>query len=137
MTYPTEPEAYEKAVHDTHNTRAAWFRDARFGLFIHYGLFASYGMGEWAQFSECYRNSEWEKQTENFKPKPGCTDEWCRLAKDAGARYAVMTTRHHEGFSLWDSKTNPYNSMNACGRDLVREFCESCRKYGLRIGLYG
>ena len=127
---------YEQECLRTQEQRIAWFKAARFGMFIHYGLFAEYGMGEWAQFHEAQRINEWEARARAFRPKEGCTDEWCRLAVEAGAKYAVMTTRHHEGFSLWDSKVNPFNSMNYCGRDLVREFCESCRKYGLKIGLY-
>lgn len=132
MTY----DEYWKTSQKDHDERIAWFRDARLGLFIHYGLFASYGMGEWAQSQECWTISEWEQMAKDFCPKPGCTDEWCKLAVEAGAKYAVLTTRHHEGFSLWDSKVNSFNSMNVCGRDLVREFTDSCRKYGLKIGLY-
>ena len=127
---------YEKYVESTRGRRMKWFKDARFGLFIHYGLYSSLGTGEWSQANENYTVDEYEKLAKTFAPKEGCCDEWCKLAKKAGARYAVFTTRHHEGFSLWDSKANPYNSVNYCGRDLVREFVEACRKYGLKIGLY-
>lgn len=127
---------YDAECEKTRSARAAWFSDARFGLFIHYGLFALDGMGEWAQFTENRKISEYESLAREFRPKEGCADEWCRLAVRAGAKYAVLTTRHHEGFCLWDSKANPFNSWNACGRDLVREFTDACRKYGLRIGLY-
>jgi alpha-L-fucosidase len=117
--------------------RIEWFRNARFGMFIHYGLFASHGMGEWAQVWENIKISDYEKLASAFCPKEGCADEWCRLAKEAGAKYAVLTTRHHEGFSLWDSKVNPFNSVNyGPHRDIVREFVDACRKYDLKIGLY-
>ena len=127
---------YEKFVASTRDERMKWFREARLGMFIHYGLYASLGTGEWSQANENYTVAEYEKLAKTFAPKEGCCDEWCALAKNMGARYAVMTTRHHEGFSLWNSKVNPYNSYNACGRDLVREFVDACRKYDLKIGLY-
>lgn len=136
MDFEEKYKAYSEETRKTHDARAAWFREARFGMFIHYGLYAIHGMGEWAQLSECRTISEWEQLASQFRPAPGCTDEWCRLAVEAGAKYAVMTTRHHEGFSLWDSKVNPFNSMKYCGRDIVAEFVASCRKYGLKIGLY-
>lgn len=135
-TYEEDLIRYESENRQEHARRAAWFSQARFGLFIHYGLFAREGLGEWVQLAEDRTIAEYEQLAAGFAPKPGCTDEWCRLAVEAGAKYAVMTTRHHEGFSLWDSKVNPYNSYRYCGRDLVREFTDSCRKYGLKIGLY-
>lgn len=126
--------AFTKASKDR---RMEWFRNARFGMFIHYGLFSSHGMGEWAQVWENIKISDYEKLASAFCPKEGCADEWCRLAKEAGAKYAVLTTRHHEGFSLWDSRVNPFNSVNyGPHRDIVREFVDACRKYDLRIGLY-
>ena len=127
---------YEKMTAATRDERMAWFREARFGIFIHYGLYSELGTGEWSQANQNYTVQEYEKLAKTFAPKEGCAREWCELAKKAGAKYVVLTTRHHEGFSLWDSKVNPYNSMNACGRDIVREFCEACREYGLKIGLY-
>jgi alpha-L-fucosidase len=105
-------------------------------MFIHYGLYAQLGTGEWSQANQNYTVDEYEKLAKTFAPKEGCVREWCALAKRAGAKYAVFTTRHHEGFSLWNSKVNPYNSYNYCGRDIVREFVDACREYGLRIGLY-
>ncbi|MBQ9748050.1 MAG: alpha-L-fucosidase [Clostridia bacterium] len=130
-------EEYFAFAKESKERRVAWFREARFGMFIHYGLFSSHGMGEWAQVWEDIKISDYEKLASAFCPKEGCADEWCRLAKEAGAKYAVLTTRHHEGFSLWDSKVNPFNSVNyGPHRDIVREFVDACRKYGLKIGLY-
>lgn len=127
---------YEKMTAETRDERMAWFREARFGIFIHYGLYSELGTGEWSQANENYTVSEYEKLAEKFAPKEGCAREWCETAKKAGAKYVVLTTRHHEGFSLWDSKANPYNSMNFCGRDIVREFVDACREFDLKIGLY-
>jgi alpha-L-fucosidase len=80
---------------------------------------------------------EYEKLADQFQPKPGAPKEWAALAKKAGMKYMVMTTRHHEGFSLWDSKANPYNSVTrGPKRDIVREFVEACRENDLRIGFY-
>ena len=127
---------YEQMTAATRDERMSWFREARFGIFIHYGLYSELGTGEWSQANQNYTVEEYEKLTKTFAPKEGCAREWCKLAKKAGAKYVVLTTRHHEGFSLWNSKVNPYNSMNACGRDIVREFCEACREFDLKIGLY-
>ena len=135
MSYISRYE-YEKMTAATRDERMAWFREARFGMFIHYGLYSALGTGEWSQANENYTVAEYEALAARFAPKKDCAREWCETAKKAGAKYAVLTTRHHEGFSLWDSKVNPYNSVSACGRDIVREFCEACREYGLKIGLY-
>ena len=123
---------YEQMPAQTRDERMAWFREARFGIFIHYGLYAQLGTGEWSQANENYTHEEYAELAKSFAPKEGCAREWCELAKKAGAKYAVLTTRHHEGFSLWDSKVNPYNSYNFCGRDLVREFVDACRELILR-----
>ncbi|MBQ0125192.1 MAG: alpha-L-fucosidase, partial [Clostridiales bacterium] len=127
---------YDEMTEATREERLAWFKEARLGMFIHYGLFSMLEGGEWVQVQENYTPEEYAKFASKFAPKEGCCDEWCALAKKMGANYAVMTTRHHEGFSLWNSKVNPYNSYNACGRDLVKEFTDACRKYDLKIGLY-
>ncbi len=136
MSQQITAEEYFAYTKESHDKRIAWFREARFGLFIHYGLFSAHAMGEWGQVWENIKIADYEKYTSAFCPKEGCAEEWCRLAKEAGCKYAVLTTRHHEGFSLWDSKVNPFNSMNIYGRDIVREFVDACRKYDLRIGLY-
>ena len=80
---------------------------------------------------------EYAKFADGFLPKEGCCREWARLAKSAGMKYMVLTTRHHEGFSLWDSQVNPFNSMNyGPKRDIVREFVDACREFGLKVGFY-
>ena len=127
---------YEAWVAESRDERMAWFREARFGMFIHYGLYSQLGTGEWSQANQNYTVAEYEQLAKTFTPKEGCAREWCALAKKMGAKYAVLTTRHHEGFSLWDSKVNPYNSHRYCARDIVREFVDACREYDLKIGLY-
>lgn len=128
---------YEKWTAQTRPERMAWWRDARFGMFVHYGLYALVGRNEWVMSLENIPISEYEQLANQFNPKPGAPREWARLAANAGMKYMVMTTRHHEGFSLWDSKVNPYNSVNyGPKRDIVREFVDACREFGLKIGFY-
>lgn len=93
-------EEYETFAANSRERRLEWFRKARFGMFVHYGAFSSLGAGEWCMYFDNYKKSEYEEIANTFAPKEGCTDEWCALAKRAGAKYCVMTTRHHEGFSF-------------------------------------
>ena len=128
---------YEEQIAATRDKRMKWWREARFGMFIHYGLFSQLGRNEWAMACENIPPEEYEALADNFCPKEGCCREWAKLAKEAGCKYMVMTTRHHEGFSLWDSKANPYNSVNyGPHRDIVKEFVEACREFDLKIGFY-
>jgi alpha-L-fucosidase len=129
---------YEEKVSASREKRMGWWKDARYGMFIHYGLHTVVGRNEWVMAIENWPVDEYEKLAAKFKPKPGCTRKWAALAKEAGMKYMVLTTRHHEGFSLWDSKANPYNVVNCCpkGFDIVKEFVTSCREYGLGIGFY-
>lgn len=128
---------YEKQTAASRDQRMKWWRDARFGMFVHYGLYSLIGRHEWVMSMEGIDKDEYEKYAEQFYPEEGCCEKWAKLAKDAGMKYMVLTTRHHEGFSLWDSKVNPFNSVNyGCHRDIVKEFTEACRKYDLKIGFY-
>ena len=98
---------YERALAATRASRMDWWKKARFGMFIHYGLYSVLGRHEWVQVQENIPPKEYEKLACRFAPKPGCCREWAKLAKEAGMKYMVLTTRHHEGFSLWNSKINP------------------------------
>jgi alpha-L-fucosidase len=128
---------YEKQIAASRDKRMKWWRNARFGMFVHYGLHSVVGRHEWLQALEHVPVKEYEKLAKQFNPKPDAPREWAKLAKKAGMKYMVLTTRHHEGFSLWNSKANPYNSYNLCGqRDLVQEFVDACREFNLKIGFY-
>lgn len=128
---------YEKKVADSRDQRMMWWREARYGMFVHYGLYSQIERQEWVMAHENIPIHEYEKNANSFNPKPGAPREWAALAKKAGMKYMVLTTRHHEGFSLWDSKVNPFNSVNyGSKRDIVREFVDACREYDLGIGLY-
>ncbi len=136
MTKLSKPD-YEAQMAASRDRRMQWWREARFGMFVHYGLYSQVGRNEWVMVNENIPIPEYEKLADTFCPKPGAPREWAALAKAAGMKYVVMTTRHHEGFSLWDSKVNPYNSVNlGPKRDIVREFVDACREFDLRIGFY-
>lgn len=128
---------YEMQTAMTRDERMDWWRQARYGMFIHYGLYSQLGSNEWAMAVENHEVKEYEKLADSFKVIEGAPREWAKLAKEAGMKYMVLTTRHHEGFSLWDSKVNPFNSVNyGPKRDIVKEFVEACREYDLKIGFY-
>ena len=91
---------YEAAVSQTRDARMDWWRNARFGMFIHLGLYSVYGKHEWAMAMENWPVKEYEQLARRFLPREGCCREWAKLAKAAGMKYMVLTTRHHEGFSL-------------------------------------
>lgn len=129
--------AYEEQIAASRDKRMKWWREARFGMFIHFGLYSQLGRNEWVQVCDNYTPDEYAKFADTFCPKPGAPREWAALAKKAGMKYMVLTTRHHEGFSLWDSKVNPYNSVNyGPHRDIVREFVDACREFDMKIGFY-
>jgi len=114
----------------------AWFRDAKFGMFIHFGLYSQLKRGEWVMHQDAIPAAKYADLAQQFAPAPGCAREWARLAKRAGMRYVVFTTKHHDGFSLFDTKLTAYNSVTTGGRDYVREVVEAFRAEGLRVGLY-
>ena len=117
--------------------RMKWWHEAKFGMFIHWGLYSLIGRHEWAMENEAIPIEEYEQLAERFKPKPNAPRAWAKLAKQAGMKYMVMTTKHHEGFCLFDSKLTDYCApKRACGRDLVAEYVEAARAEGLRVGFY-
>ena len=117
--------------------RLRWFRDARFGMFIHWGVYSLIGRHEWVMNTEHMSVAEYEKLAPKWHPRPNAAREWAKLAKAAGMRYMVMTTKHHDGFCLFDSKVSDFNAVNhGPRRDLVAEFVEAARDEGLRVGLY-
>lgn len=116
--------------------RTEWFMHDRFGMFIHWGLYAIPARGEWVHSDEQITQKEYQKYFKEWNPVHYDAKEWARLAKAAGMKYAILTTKHHEGFCLFDSKYTEYNSMKACGRDLVREFADAFRAEGIKVGFY-
>ncbi len=128
-----------------HDERMGWWREARFGLFIHWGLYAEHGnelnghrggrYSEW--LIQGVPNEEYEKLVDRFNPTEFDADAIVRLAKQAGMKYIVITTKHHEGFSMWNSESNPYNVMvTPWQRDAMKEMAEACRRHDMRLGWY-
>jgi alpha-L-fucosidase len=114
-----------------------WFIDARFGLFIHWGLYTLPARHEWVKNRERLRDEDYERYFQHFDPDLFDPQRWARLAKDAGMRYFVITTKHHEGFCLWDTKLTDYKVTNTpYGRDILCPVVEAFRAEGLRVGFY-
>jgi alpha-L-fucosidase len=117
--------------------RMKWWHDARFGMFIHWGLYSVLGRHEWVMENEGIPVSEYEPLAKQFKPKPNAARDWARLAKAAGMKYMVMTTKHHEGFCHFNTATTDYCSpKQGPGRDLVKEYVDAARAEGMRVGFY-
>ncbi len=114
------------------------FENLGFGMFVHFGLYSILGKGEWVKFKYNIPDAEYEKLTERFKVKKNWAKELVKTAKDAGCKYITLTSRHHDGFSLYDTKgLNIYDAPHsATGRDLVREFVDECNKAGIRPFFY-
>lgn len=138
----TEVPNFLKNVSDEYGTdpRAAakqWFKDARFGLFMHYGLYSILGRHEWVQFKEKIHVAEYAKLVDQFDAKEFDADLITDLALEAGMKYVNITTRHHDSFCLFDSKYTDFKSTNSpAKRDLLAELAENCNQKGLGLYLY-
>jgi len=123
--------------YDERKKRTEWFRNDRFGMFIHWGLYAIPARGEWVKSTEEISTEDYQKYFEEFNPVHYDPKVWARAAKEAGMKYAVLTTKHHDGFCLFDSAYTDYKSTNTkCKRDLVREYVDAFRAEGIKIGFY-
>jgi alpha-L-fucosidase len=123
----------------TKNAGSEWFDQARFGLFVHWGLYSLLGHenGEWVLFKSNLDRQEYNHLAEQFEGKRFDARALAALAKRSGMRYMVLTTRHHDGYCLFDTKTTPFNSVQTSpGRDFVAEHVAACREAGLKVGLY-
>jgi alpha-L-fucosidase len=117
--------------------RMQWWHAAKFGMFIHFGLYSVYGHHEWAMELEGIPVAEYEKLAPRFQPRLNGARAWAKLAKQAGMKYMVMTSKHHEGFCQFDTATTNYSApKQGPGRDLVKEYLEAARAEGLRAGVY-
>ncbi len=117
--------------------RMKWWTDARFGMFIHWGLYALPARHEWVKRYERMTNDEYEKYFSLFNPDLFDPHEWAKMAKEAGMKYAVITTKHHEGFCMFDSEYTDYKVTNTpYGKDIIKEWVEAFREEGLGVGFY-
>ncbi|MEG0909972.1 MAG: alpha-L-fucosidase [Ruthenibacterium sp.] len=122
---------------DAYNKRMEWYLDARFGMFIHWGLYSIPARGEWLRSTERIPKDTYMQYFDEFDPKDYDPRAWAKAAKAAGMKYVVLTAKHHDGFCLFDSKYTDFKSTNTkCKRDLVGEFVEAVRAEGLHVGLY-
>ncbi|MFA6127860.1 MAG: alpha-L-fucosidase [Bacteroidales bacterium] len=126
-----------KESEDQKTARMKWWTDDRFGMFIHFGLYAQAARHEWVKKNERISEADYLKYFEQFNPDLYNPREWARMAKEAGMKYAVMTTKHHEGFCLFDSKFTDYKATNTpVKKDLIKEYVEAFRAEGLKVGFY-
>jgi alpha-L-fucosidase len=128
--------------------RLAWFHEAKYGLFIHWGLYAIPagewkgrrvpGIGEWIMFRAPIPVSEYEQLAKQWNPVKFDAEEWVRLARDAGMKYIVITSKHHDGFALYDSKVSAWDVVDATPfkRDILKELAAACAKHGMPLGFY-
>ena len=128
--------------------RLEWFREAKYGLFIHWGLYAipagewngkrSPGLGEWVMLRSRVPVKQYEQLASRFNPVKFNADEWVKVAKDAGMKYIVITSKHHDGFALFKSNASKYNVVDATPfkRDVLKELADACARAGIRLGFY-
>jgi len=127
---PQETEARKEA-------RMKWWTEARFGMFIHWGLYAQAARHEWVKNREHIKDEDYQKYFDVFNPDLYDPVAWARAAKKAGMKYFVITTKHHEGFCLWDSKYTDYKATKTpYGKDLIKPLVKAMRDEGLRVGFY-
>lgn len=119
------------------SARLSWWTHERFGMFVHFGLYAMPARGEWIKERETIPENRYDFYFRHFNPTRLDARKWAKTARDAGMKYAVLTAKHHDGFCLFDSKFTDYKiTRTAFGRDLVREFADAFRAEGLRVGFY-
>ncbi|MEL0186510.1 MAG: alpha-L-fucosidase [Flavobacteriaceae bacterium] len=129
----------EKYIPTKENLEAReWFQDARFGLFIHWGVYSVLGDGEWVMNNQNISIKEYEKLSTFFNPVYFDAEEWVLMAKNAGMKYITITSRHHDGFSMFDSKASDYNIVDRTpyGKDVLKMLAEACRKHDIKLFFY-
>jgi alpha-L-fucosidase len=125
------------ATDSTANSRIDWWRDAKFGLFIHWGLYSIPGRGEWVQWDEQIPVGEYAKLADQFHPDKFDPNAWATTAKDAGMKYVILTSRHHDGFALFDDPQSNFTAVkSAAHKDIVADYTVAVRNAGLKVGLY-
>lgn len=125
---------YEKSPREA---ALSWFKDARFGLFVHWGPATLYGKGEWVMYYDKIPVKEYEQKAREFKGEKFCAQDYVDLALSAKMKYITFVIKHHDGFALWGSHATDYNSLDyPAGRDFLKELAEACRRSGLGLFIY-
>jgi alpha-L-fucosidase len=147
-TAATAVDPYSGETPAQRDARMKWWREARFGMFIHWGVYSvpagTYkgkqidGIGEWIMNHGKIPMADYQAYAKEFNPVKYNADEWVKLAKDAGMKYIVITSKHHDGFAMFDSKASDWNIVKASpfGRDPLQELAAACRKHGVKLGFY-
>jgi alpha-L-fucosidase len=138
-TAPTAPSpaAITSLQDQTRAQRMRWWHAAHFGMFVHFGVYSTIGRHEWVMENEAIPIGQYTAHAAAFRPAADCPRAWAKLAKAAGMKYMVMTTKHHEGFCNFDTKLTDYCApKQGPRRDLVHEYVEAARAEGLRVGFY-
>ncbi len=142
------PDPYANETKDQRDARMKWWREARFGMFIHWGVYSvpagTYhekqvnDIGEWIMFNGKIPVAEYRAFAKEFNPVKYDADEWVKTAKEAGMKYIVITSKHHDGFALFDSKASDWNVVKASpyAKDLLKPLSEACARHGLKLGFY-
>ena len=131
------PVASQGNIHQERLERTEWFCEARFGMFIHWGIYAIPARGEWVRSQEQMSIEDYQPFFKQFNPVNYHPHDWAKLARRTGMKYAVITAKHHDGFCLFDSRLTDYKATNTpAGRDLLREFVEAFCSEGLKVGFY-
>ena len=141
--------AYQEESPVDHDARMKWWRDAKFGMFIHWGVYAvpagvfkgrrhKGNLGEWIMHGLRISIAEYEELAKQFNPVRFDADQWVRIAHEAGMKYMVITAKHHDGFAMYHSKVSQWNIVDATpfGRDPLRELADACARQGMKLGFY-
>jgi alpha-L-fucosidase len=145
LTLATLPAFPQSETKDQRDARMEWWREARFGMFIHWGLYAipagewggKTGYGEWIRTSAEIPLEVYDSFPKHFNPVKFNADEWVRMAKNAGMKYIVITSKHHDGFCMFDSQQTDFDIMNTpYGKDVMKDLSTACKKYGLKFCFY-
>jgi alpha-L-fucosidase len=142
-------DAQTKETKSEKDHRMEWWREARFGMFIHWGVYAqwagvyhghqqAHGGAEWIMNRCKIPVAEYQQRAKEFNPVKYDPDAWVRMAKEAGMKYIIITSKHHDGFALFDTKASKWNVVDATayGKDLLKPLAAACRKYGMKLGFY-
>jgi alpha-L-fucosidase len=137
---PAAAAADEKPYEPTPENLAArqWFQDARFGIFIHWGVYSVPGRGEWVMEIEKIPADKYEKFAEQFNPEKFDAAEWVSLFKQAGAKYITITSKHHDGFAMWDSEAGDWDIVDRTpyGKDILKQLADECERQGMKLFFY-